>query len=76
MTRGNMGLMDTIKGWFGSAKDVAGDAVDKAQDMAGDAMEKAGDAAEKAKDMAGDAVDKVQDMMPGGDHDAAEEKSE
>ena len=31
-----MSLMDTIKGFFGKAKDAAGDVADKAQDVAGD----------------------------------------
>ena len=48
---GNLGFMDTIKGWFGKAKGTAGDVADKAGDMAGDAMD-------KAKDVAGDIKDK------------------
>ena len=31
-----MGLMDTIKGWFGSASDAASDAADSAKDFASD----------------------------------------
>ena len=38
-----MGLMDTIKGWFGIAKD-------KVQDLEGDAIDKAKDLAEDFKD--------------------------
>ena len=46
-----MGFMDTLKKWFGSAKENVGDVADKAGDMAGDAMD-------KAKDVAGDIKDK------------------
>jgi len=60
-----MGFMDTLKKWFGSAKDNVGDVADKAGDMAGGAFD-------KAKDVAGDAVDKAQDMFDGDDDDKAE----
>lgn len=57
-----MGFMDTLKKWFGSAKENVGDVADKAGDMAGDAFDKAkdmgGDAMDKAKDVAGDIKDK------------------
>lgn len=43
--------MDTVKGWFGKAKDSAGDVANKAGDMAGGARD-------KAKDVAGDIKDK------------------
>ena len=46
-----MGLMDTIKGWFSSAKETAGDVADKTGDVAGDAWD-------KTKDVAGDIKDK------------------
>jgi hypothetical protein len=51
-----MGFMDTVKSWFGTAKDVAGDAAEKAADVAGDA-------AHKAKDVAGDAAHKAKDVV-------------
>ncbi len=64
-----MGFMDKIKGMFGKATDVAGDAVDKAKDVAGDAVDKvqdvAGDVAEKAKDV----VEDVKDRIDGDDDD-------
>ena len=60
-----MGFMDTLKKWFGSAKDNVGDVADKAGDMAGGAFD-------KAKDVAGDAVDKAKDMFDGDDDDKAE----
>ena len=50
-----MGFMDKLKGMFGKAKDVAGDAVDTVQEAAGDAVD-------KVQDVAGDAVDKVKDV--------------
>ena len=53
--------MDTIKGWFGKAKDSAGDMADKAGDLAGDAMD-------KAKDVAGD----IKDKFDGDDDDKPE----
>jgi len=53
--------MDTIKGWFGKAKDSAGDMADKAGDLAGDAMD-------KAKDVAGD----IKDKFDGDDDDKGE----
>jgi uncharacterized protein YjbJ (UPF0337 family) len=46
-----MGFMDTLKKWFGSAKDNVGEMADKAGDVAGDAFD-------KAKDVAGDIKDK------------------
>jgi hypothetical protein len=46
-----MSLMDTIKGWFSTAKDTAGDVAEKA----GDATEGARD---KTKNVAGDIKDK------------------
>lgn len=72
-----MALLDTIKGFFGKAKDVAGDAVDKAQDVAGDAVDKvqdvAGDVVDKVQDVAGDVKDKVGDMVDGDNDDDAVE---
>lgn len=46
-----MGLMDTIKGWFSSAKETAGGVADKTGDVAGGAWD-------KTKDVAGDIKDK------------------
>ena len=57
-----MGLMDTIKGWFSSAKETAGDVADKTGDVAGDAWDKTKDVAGKAGDKAGDAWDKTKDV--------------
>jgi uncharacterized protein YjbJ (UPF0337 family) len=62
----HMSFMDTIKGMFGKAKDVAGDAVDKAQDVAGDAVD-------KVQDVAGDIKDKVEDLVDGDNDDEAVE---
>ncbi len=47
-----MGFMDTLKKWFGSAKETAGDLTEKAGDVAGEAWD-------KTKDVAGDVMDKV-----------------
>lgn len=65
-----MGLMDTVKGWFSSAKDVAGDVAEKAGDM--------GEAAwDKTKDVAGDIKDKFDgDDAEEAVKDAAEEATE
>ena len=68
-----MSFMDTIKGWFSTAKDSAGDvaekaggaaegAWDKTKDVAGDVADKAGDVAEKAGDVAEGAWDKTKDV--------------
>jgi len=45
-----MGLMDTIKGWFGKGKDSAGDVAEKAGDVAEGAWDKTKDVAEDIKD--------------------------
>jgi len=62
-----MGFMDTLRKWFGAAKDKASDVADMAGDRAGGAFEKAkdlaGDVADKAKDVVGD----VKDRFDGGD---------
>jgi len=47
-----MSFLDTVKGWFGTAKETAGDVAGKA----GDATEGAWD---KTKDVAGDIKDKL-----------------
>jgi hypothetical protein len=57
-----MGLMDTIKGWFGGNKDTAKGGIDKAGDVVDD---KTGDKyvaqVDKGQDVAKDAVDKLGD---------------
>ena len=62
-----MGFMDTLKKWFGSARENVGEVADKAGDMAGDAFD-------KAKEVAGDIKDKFDgdDDQPedGGESDA------
>ncbi|MBT8212413.1 MAG: hypothetical protein KJN71_04615 [Acidimicrobiia bacterium] len=65
-----MGFMDTLKGWFGSAKEKAGDVAEKAGDM--------GEAAwDKTKDVAGDIKDKFDgDDAEEAVKDAAEEATE
>ncbi|MBT8215158.1 MAG: hypothetical protein KJP12_08025 [Acidimicrobiia bacterium] len=78
--------MDTLKGWFGSAKDKAGDlaedvgdaaekAWDKTKDVAGDVAEKAGDVGEKAWDKTKDVAGDVKDKFDGDDDDAAAEEA-
>jgi hypothetical protein len=61
-----MGLMDTIKGWFGGNKDTVKGGVDKAGDVVDD---KSGGKfvgqVDKGQDMAKDAVDTI-----GGDEPA------
>lgn len=51
-----MALMDTIKGWFGKAADVTGDAVDKTGDAASAGWD-------KTKDVVGGATDAVTDQV-------------
>ena len=76
------GIGDFFKRLFGSAKEVASEAAEKADaamdkvgDVAGDVVDKAqdfaGDAVDKVKEVAGEAKDKVEDMVGGAD-DAAE----
>ncbi len=62
-----MGLMDTIKGWFGQAKDAAGDMGEGIGDVAGKVGDKAGDAFDAVKDKAGDVVEGVKDKFDGDD---------
>ena len=66
-----MGLMDTIKGWFGKAKDVAGDVGEGIGDVAEKVGDKAGDAFDVVKDKAGDVVETVKDKFDGDDDDDA-----
>ena len=67
-----MGLMDTIKGWFGSASDTASDAADSAKDFASDAGQQISDTASDMGDKASDMADKASDMAG----DAAQEVKE
>lgn len=71
-----MSFMDTVKGWFGKAKESAGGVADKAgdaaegawdktKDVAGDVAEKAGDVAEKAWDKAKDVAGDIKDRFDG-----------
>ena len=64
-----MGFMDTVKKWFGSAKEMADDLgekaapmMDKAKEMAGDLGEKAAPMMEKAKEAASEAFEKARDV--------------
>ena len=62
-----MGFMDTVKGWFSSSKQVAGQAVDKGGDVAKTVASKSGDVADKAwdktKDVAGDVGQKAKEVV-------------
>ena len=58
-----MGLADTIKGWF----DKGGGAAD---DVAGKATEQAADTVDTGKDVAGQATDKTKDLGARGDGEA------
>ena len=44
-----MSFMETLKGWFGKAKETAGEAMDKVEDIAEDIGEKAAPMVDKAK---------------------------
>jgi hypothetical protein len=79
-----MSFMDTVKGWFGKAKETASDvaekaapaaekAWDKTKDVAGDVAEKAGDMAEKAWDKAKDVAGDLKDKLDGEEESAAAE---
>ncbi len=67
-----MGLMDTIKGWFGTAKETAGDVGESIGDVADKVGDKAGDAFDAVKDKAGDVVESVKDKFDGDDDDDAQ----
>jgi uncharacterized protein YjbJ (UPF0337 family) len=67
-----MAFMDTLKKWFGSAKEQAGEMADKAKPMmekAGEKakpmMEKAGDVAEKAWEKTKDVAEDIKDRFDG-----------
>jgi hypothetical protein len=70
-----MAFMDTVKKWFGSAKEkteeVAPKAWEKTKDVAGDVAEKTGDVAgkawEKTKDVAGDIKERFDEDKPADD---------
>ena len=55
-----MGLMDTVKGWFGGNKDTVKGGIDKAGDVVDDKTgAKFESQVDKAQDTASDAVDKL-----------------
>jgi uncharacterized protein YjbJ (UPF0337 family) len=55
-----MGLMDTVKGWFGGNKDTVKGGIDKAGDAVDDKTGgKLESQVDKAQDAATDAVDKL-----------------
>ena len=54
-----MGLMDTIKGWFGTAEEESADLADKAVDQGSELIDEAEPYVEKSKDFAEDTVDKT-----------------
>ena len=65
-----MGLMDTIKGWFGGNKDQIDQGIDKAADAAKDKVPDEHDAkvdqvADKAKDALHDMTDEPGTSQPG-----------
>ncbi len=57
-----MGLMDTVKGWFGGSKDTVKGGIDKTGDVVDDKTgAKYAEHVDKAQDAAQDAVDKIGD---------------
>jgi hypothetical protein len=57
-----MGLMDTVKGWFGGNKDTVKGGVDKTGDAVDDKTGgKYAEPVDKGQDAATDAVDKIAD---------------
>ena len=62
-----MGLMGTLKKWFGGAKEMAGDVADKAGDVAGTMAEKTKDVAEAPVEKTKDVVEDVKDRFDGDD---------
>ena len=80
-----MGFMDTVKGWFGKAKEQAGEVgekakpmMEKAKDVAEDVgekakpmMDKAGDMAEKAWEKTKDVAEDIKDKFDGDDEGEA-----
>jgi hypothetical protein len=60
-----MGLMDTVKGWFGGNKDTVKGGIDKAGDAVDDKTGgKFVGQVDKGQDMASDAVDKLPGEEP------------
>ena len=57
-----MGLMDTIKGWFGTAKEEGADIADETMDQASELVDEAEPYVDKTKDFAEDAVDTAGDQ--------------
>ena len=47
-----MGLMDTIKGWFGNAKEEGADIADETMDQASELVDEAEPYVDKTKDFA------------------------
>ena len=64
-----MGVMDTVKGWFGTAKETASDLTEKAKPHVESAVEKT---KETASDLTEKAKEKVSDMKSGAKETAAE----
>ena len=54
-----MGLMDTIKGWFGTAKEQGADIADQTSGKGSELIDNAEPYVDKTKDFAQDAVDKA-----------------
>ena len=52
-----MGLMDTIKGWFGTATEQGADLADQAAEQGSELIDNAEPYVDKTKDFAEDAVD-------------------
>ncbi len=66
-----MGFLDTVKGWFGKAKDTAGDVAEKAGDAAEGAWDKTKDVAGDVAEKAGDVAESVKDKLDGDDEPEA-----
>ena len=71
-----MGFADTLKRWFGMAREGAGEAADKAGDVAGAAWEKSKDVAEKAGETAGAAWEKAKDVADDDEADTGSDAGE
>ncbi|MEE9179143.1 MAG: hypothetical protein V3U46_12010 [Acidimicrobiia bacterium] len=72
-----MGFLDTIKGWFTSAKDKVGDmerdAVDQAKDIAGGVDDRLSDMERDAVDQAKDIAGGIKDKFDGGGADEGDD---
>lgn len=62
--------------WMDKAKDIAGDAKDRAEDFAQDATKKVSEWADKAEDLAGDAINKLKDMFGDKKEDRAQQRDQ